>query len=144
MARAGAQRTRCRPSICWGSIWCAAWSSTSPDPRRPQAKRRPAACAGHAAAYDASPLGRLTPGAQPVAHRPTLDRVVALDGDAVARARGRPVVPHGAVLDAAIVPERDRIRLPAETALEQRVLGVIEQIAQHAGAFVARHADQAL
>src|SRR5216683_7029916 len=43
-------------------------------------------------------------------------RLVAGDGDAVAAARVRPVIPHGAVLDAAIVPEGDGVRAPAEAA----------------------------
>ena len=56
-------------------------------------------------------------------HRVALDRPLALHGDARARARVRPVIPHRAMLGAAIVPERDRVLAPAEAALEQRVLG---------------------
>src|SRR3954451_8897365 len=68
-------------------------------------------------------------------HRP-----IALDRDPVARAGVRPVVPHRVVLDAAIVPERDRVLAPAEAALEQRVGHVLVQIVQNAGALVARDA----
>src|SRR5260370_25106942 len=45
------------------------------------------------------------------------NRPVALDGDPVARAGVRPVIPHRVVLAAAVVPERDRVFLPAEAAL---------------------------
>src|SRR5690242_7017524 len=60
--------------------------------------------------------------------RPASDRALALDGDARARARMRPVIPHRAVLRAAIVPEGDRVLGPAEAALEQRVLRVLIKI----------------
>ena len=46
------------------------------------------------------------------------DGALALDGDARAGARVRPVIPHRAVLGAAIVPEGDRVLGPAEAALE--------------------------
>src|SRR5260370_12025267 len=68
------------------------------------------------------------------------NRAVALDGDPVARAGVRPIIPHRVVLDAAVVPERDRVLLPAEAALEQRVGHVLVEIAQDAVAFVARDA----
>src|SRR6476620_1429717 len=68
-------------------------------------------------------------------HRP-----VALHRDPVARAGVRPVIPHRVVLNAAIVPERDRVLAPAEAALEQRVGHVLVKIAQDAVAFVARQA----
>src|SRR5260370_35398441 len=68
------------------------------------------------------------------------NRAVALDGDPVARAGVRPIIPHRVVLDAAVVPERDRVRLPAEAALEQRVGHVLVEIAQDAVALVARDA----
>src|SRR5436189_2589102 len=70
------------------------------------------------------------------------ERLVACDGDAISAARMGPIVPHRAMLDAAIVPEGDRVLPPAEAALEQRVLHVLVEIAQHAVALVARHADQ--
>src|SRR6476619_3417908 len=44
------------------------------------------------------------------------------------------------MLDAAIVPERDRVLLPAEAALEERVRHVLVEIAQDAVALVARQA----
>src|SRR5450432_1329714 len=69
--------------------------------------------------------------------------LVARDRDAIAAAGMGPVVPHGAVLDAAIVPEGDRVLLPAEAALEQRILHVLIEVVQDSVALVARHADQA-
>src|SRR5262249_11414956 len=69
-------------------------------------------------------------------------RLVARHGDAIAAARVRPVVPHGAVLNTAIVPEGDRVRAPAEAALEQRTLHVLVEIVQDGVAFVARHASK--
>src|SRR5205823_1381791 len=70
----------------------------------------------------------------------SLHRAVALDGDPVAGAGVRPIIPHRVVLDAAIVPERDRVLAPAEAALEQRVGHVLIQVAQDAVALVARDA----
>src|SRR5579871_5738379 len=52
----------------------------------------------------------------------------------------RPVIPHRMMLYAAIVPERDRVFLPAKPALEQRVRHVLVEILQNAGALVARYA----
>src|SRR5262249_49702889 len=69
-------------------------------------------------------------------------RLVARHGDAITAARVRPVVPHGAVLNTAIVPEGDRVRAPAEAALEQRTLHVLVEIVQDGVAFVAWHANQ--
>src|SRR5579883_1022998 len=65
---------------------------------------------------------------------------VALNRDPVARAGMRPVIPHRMMLYAAIVPERDRVFLPAKPALEQRVRHVLVEILQNAGALVARYA----
>src|SRR5947208_14252178 len=75
--------------------------------------------------------------------RPTskLHRPLALHRDAIARTRVRPVVPHRAMLGAAIVPERDRVLGPAEAALEQRVLAVLIEIGEDRVALVARNAD---
>src|SRR5947209_7375027 len=53
----------------------------------------------------------------------------------------RPVVPHRAVLGAAIVPERDGVFGPAESALEQRVLGMLIEIGQNSLALVPGNAD---
>src|SRR5258708_91412 len=72
--------------------------------------------------------------------RKKLNRAGALDRDAVARAGVRPVIPHRVMLDTAIVPECDRVLLPAKAALEERVRHVLVQIAQHAVALVARQA----
>src|SRR5256714_12794299 len=70
-----------------------------------------------------------------------LHRPLALYRHAIARARVRPVVPHRAMLRAAIVPERDRVLAPAEAALEQRVLAVLIEIRENRVALVARNAD---
>ena len=53
----------------------------------------------------------------------------------------RPVIPHRAVLGAAVVPERDRVFGPAEAALEQRIFRVPVEIAQDRVAFVAGDTD---
>src|ERR1700743_1354042 len=70
-----------------------------------------------------------------------LNRPLALDGDTGAGAGMRPVIPHRAVLGAAIVPERNRVLGPAEAALKQRILRVLVEIGQHGIAFVAGDAD---
>src|SRR5690348_389829 len=46
-----------------------------------------------------------------------MERLVALHRDAIARAHLREVVPHRDMLHAAIVPERNGMRLPAEPHL---------------------------
>src|SRR4029077_2759166 len=69
-----------------------------------------------------------------------LNRPISQHRDPVARASVGPVVPHRVVLDAAIVPERDRVLLPAETALKEGARHVLVEIAQDAVAFVARDA----
>src|SRR5258708_31866421 len=88
----------------------------------------------------------------PVAHaakpqrapnRGFLHRPVALDGHPVSGTGMRPVVPHRVVLDAAIVPEGDRVLAPAEAALEQRIGHVLVKITQHAVALVAWNAENA-
>ena len=48
----------------------------------------------------------------------------AIDGHAVAAAARREVVEDRLVLRAAVVPERDRVRLPPEAAHEARILDV--------------------
>ncbi len=55
----------------------------------------------------------------------------------------RPIVPHRVVLDAAIVPEGDRVLAPAEAALEQRIGHMLVKITQHAVALVAWNAENA-
>src|SRR6478672_6772660 len=71
-------------------------------------------------------------------------RPVALHGDAMAGAGMRPIVPHRTMLRAAIVPERNRVRLPAEAALEQRVLRMVPQVVQDRRTLIARQADDSL
>src|SRR6266567_5539956 len=77
----------------------------------------------------------------PTPTRLASNRPLALHRDARARTRVRPVVPHRPMLGAAIVPERDRVLGPTETALEQRVLGVLIEIVKDRVALVAREAD---
>jgi hypothetical protein len=74
----------------------------------------------------------------PGSHRP-----LALHGDARARSRVRPVVPHRAVLGAAVVPKRDRVFRPPEAALEQRAFRVLVEIDEDGVALIARNADDA-
>src|SRR6266446_5728400 len=66
-----------------------------------------------------------------------LHRPLPLHRHPRAGARVRPVVPHRAVLGAAVVPKRDGIFRPAEAALEQRVFRVLVEIGQHGVALVA-------
>src|SRR5262245_49657900 len=68
---------------------------------------------------------------------------VTFDRHALPGARVRPIVPQRTVLGAAVVPEGDRARLPAETALEQRVLHMLVQVPQDGVALVDRHAEDA-
>ena len=68
------------------------------------------------------------------------ERPLPLDGDASPRAGVRPVVPHGAVLGAAVVPERDGVLGPAEAALEQRIFAVLVEVGENPVALVARDA----
>src|SRR5437899_9704668 len=72
---------------------------------------------------------------------PGLHRPLALHRDAGTGAGVRPVIPHRAVLGAAVVPERDRVFGPAETALEQRIFGVLVEIGEHGVALVPGDAD---
>src|ERR1700693_2143248 len=74
--------------------------------------------------------------------RPTQShRPLPLHRHPSAGASMRPVVPHRAVLGAAVVPERDGVLGPAEAALEQRIFGMLVEIAQHRVALVTRDAD---
>src|SRR5712692_6745330 len=60
-----------------------------------------------------------------------IKRCVALDRHTMAVTALWEVVPHRMMLDAAVVPERDRVHLPAEPALELRRLDVtIEELEQ--------------
>src|SRR6266850_685128 len=77
---------------------------------------------------------RVAPDA-PSSHRP-----LALHRHPRAGAGVRPVVPHRAVLGAAVVPEGDGVFGPAEAALEQRIFGVLVEIGQHGVALVAGNA----
>src|SRR6202008_4541406 len=67
------------------------------------------------------------------------ERLITRDRHPISAAGVRPVVPHRVVLDAAVVPEGDRVLLPAEAALEQWVCHVLVQIPQDAVALVARN-----
>src|SRR5262245_18199280 len=69
------------------------------------------------------------------------ERPLAFHRHAGARARVRPVIPHRAVLRTTIVPERDRIFGPSETALEPRIFRMLVKIRQNGIAFIAWNAD---
>src|SRR3982074_686834 len=69
-------------------------------------------------------------------HRP-----LALHGPPGPGAGVRPVIPHRAVLGAAVVPERDCVLGPAEAALEQRIFRVLIELVQHRVALVTGYAD---
>src|SRR5690242_4133056 len=68
-----------------------------------------------------------------------MERLVALYRDAIAGTRLREVVPHRDVLHAAIVPERDGIRLPAEPHLPVRARAVLIQKIEDSLALTLRH-----
>src|SRR5262249_25900505 len=76
------------------------------------------------------------------ARRPLI-RPVAADRDAVAVAPVRVIVPQRMMLGAAVVPERDRVRLPAKAHAELRRLDVAKQHGEDRIALVAAHADDA-
>src|SRR6202030_412871 len=78
--------------------------------------------------------GTTTP---PRSHRP-----LAFHGDAGAGASMRPVVPHRAVLGAAVVPERDGVFAPAEAALEQRIFRMLVEIGENSIALISGDADE--
>src|SRR5271166_608045 len=65
-------------------------------------------------------------------------RVAALHLHAVAGAHVGPVVPDRLVVRAAVIPERDRMRGPAETAGPLRLVAMIDQEPQHTLAFKPR------
>src|SRR5262249_30672308 len=67
-------------------------------------------------------------------------RLGAFDLHAHAGAHVRPVVPDGAMLGAAVVPECDRVLAPVEAHLPLRVLDVLEQEAEDGVALLARYA----
>src|SRR5215469_12097448 len=69
----------------------------------------------------------------------TMERLVALHRDAVARAHLREVVPHRDVLHAAIVPERHRVRLPAEPHLPVRSAAMLVEEVEDRPALPLRH-----
>src|SRR5262249_21225816 len=70
-----------------------------------------------------------------------LRRPFALHGHAGACAGVRPVVPHRAMLGAAVIPECDRVLAPAEAALEQRIFRVLVEIGEDRIAFVSGDSD---
>ena len=65
-------------------------------------------------------------------------RAGALDLDAIAGSHVRPIVPDRLVMRAAIVPERDRMRTPAEAAGPFRLVAMIDQESQHPVALESR------
>ena len=78
---------------------------------------------------------RLAGLARPARRR--LVRAVALDGHSVAGADLRVVIPDRQMLDAAIIPKSDTVRLPLEAGLEVRFLAMAIQEFQNVAAFVA-------
>ena len=64
--------------------------------------------------------------------RSSLVRGVALDRHPQSASAIGVVVPHGVVLGAAVVPERDRSRLPLETTVKLRLFDVLEEQLQQA------------
>ena len=126
--RSGRRHARRRP--------CAAGGSARAPCRRRRRRRRSAGCGGRSAWW----RNYRTAAADQIL---ASDGPFALHRDAVALAPVRPVVPHRPVLGAAVVPERHRVRLPAEAALEQRVLHVLVEPGQDAVALVARDAEDA-
>src|SRR5476651_2089586 len=83
----------------------------------------------------------MTVGYASLTHPTQSHRPFALYRHPGAGAGVRPVVPHRAVLGAAVVPERDRVLAPAKAALEQRVFRVLVEIGQHGVALIAGDAD---
>src|SRR5215813_3774207 len=73
----------------------------------------------------------------------TEEGLVAPDRDAMPVATLREVVPHGVVLDAAVVPEGDGALLPAEAALELGRLHVAKEELEHGVALRARELHDA-
>ena len=64
----------------------------------------------------------------------------AFDGYSVSFAFVRPIVPHGEMLCASVVPERDGIFTPVEADLKLWAFAVLEHKAQQRWAFSIRHA----
>src|SRR5579871_3011767 len=62
--------------------------------------------------------------------------LVALDGYAVPRAGLRKIVPKSHVLGASVVPEGDRIRLPAKPHLKFRPGAMVDQVGENGLAFL--------
>src|SRR5260370_32144314 len=63
----------------------------------------------------------------------------AFDKHPVARADVGPIIPDRIMLGAAIIPECDRMRRPAETHVPMRPRDMVVQEFQHAAAFGRRH-----
>src|SRR5262244_3360531 len=73
----------------------------------------------------------------------TEEGLVAPDRHAMSVPTLREVVPHGVVLDAAVVPEGDGALLPAEAALKLRRLHVAEEELEHGVALRPLELDDA-
>ena len=71
-------------------------------------------------AYDPKQTFSLDPAAMRPSCKSSLNRPIAIDGDAEARADVRKIVPDRDMLDAPVVPESHGMRLPAEAHLEIR------------------------
>src|SRR3984893_15061720 len=72
-----------------------------------------------------------------------LMRAVAVDGDAMHDSLLAMVIVDGVVLDAAIVPERDRVRTPAESAGELRTRRVAIEVIEEGCALRFGHVRKA-
>src|ERR1700722_17793975 len=69
----------------------------------------------------------------------TMERLVAHHRDAIARADLREVVPHRDMLHTPIVPERHRVRLPAEADLPVRAAAMLVEEVEDRAALCLRH-----
>src|SRR5688572_22912099 len=67
---------------------------------------------------------------------PRLEGLVSANCHAMSIALSRIIVPQGVVLDTAIVPERDRVWLPLEAAMQLRCLDVPVEHLKYGGALV--------
>src|SRR5581483_2263014 len=109
-------------------------------PRRPPRPTRPLRLRGRArrGRDRADALAAVAPGSCPS----SLDRPIADDGDALHHSPLRPVVRRGVVLHGAVVPERERARLPSESALVLRDGGLLAEEPQQRLAVRALEADE--
>src|SRR5260221_11715790 len=70
-----------------------------------------------------------------------IERLGALDGDAIAQPLVREVVPHGMMHGGAVVPEGDRVGTPGEAAVQLRRLAVAVEHPEQRIALAAAQPD---